>query len=66
MEFVQVRMLTNLSDPFPEKIVRERLPEGSAHYGMRLLDIVCYWYCNDFRFPKNVSLLSHIPQQNGV
>ena len=25
MEFVQVRLLTNVSDPFPEKIVRERL-----------------------------------------
>ena len=25
MEFVQVRVLPNVSDPFPEKIVRERL-----------------------------------------
>ena len=25
VEFVQVRVLPNVSDPFPEKIVRERL-----------------------------------------
>ena len=25
MEFVQIRLLPNVSDPFPEKIVRERL-----------------------------------------
>ena len=29
MEFVQVRLLTNMSDPFPKKIVRERLTEFS-------------------------------------
>ena len=28
--------------PLPKKIVRERLPMGSAFYGERLLDIV-YW-----------------------
>ena len=25
--FVQVRLLTNMSDPFPKKIVRERLTQ---------------------------------------
>ena len=29
MEFVQVRVRTNMSDPFPKKIVRERLTEFS-------------------------------------
>ena len=29
VEFVQVRLLLNRSDPFPEKIVRERLREFS-------------------------------------
>ena len=42
VEFVQFDLLTNMSDPFPEKIVRERLPMGSAFYGERLRDIVCY------------------------
>ena len=42
MEFVQVRLRTNMSDPFPEKIVRERLTQSSAVYLERLLDIV-YW-----------------------
>ena len=52
---MQVRLLTNMSDPFPEKIVRERLDgairllrgeiaviskESSAVYLMRLRDIV--------------------------
>ena len=45
---MQVRVRTNMSDPFPKKIVRERLPMGSAFYGERLRDIV-YWvmveYC---------------------
>ncbi len=40
MEFVQVRLLTNMSDPFPKKIVRERLTGSSAFYGERLRDIV--------------------------
>ena len=39
---MQVRVRTNMSDPFPEKIVRERLPMGSAFYGEQLRDIV-YW-----------------------
>ena len=26
ISFVQFRLLTNMSDPFPKKIVRERLP----------------------------------------
>ena len=42
MEFVQVRVLPNVSDPFPEKIVRERLTGSSAFYGERLRDIVSY------------------------
>ena len=42
MEFVQVRLLLNRSDPFPEKIVRERLTWSSAFYGERLRDIVDY------------------------
>ena len=42
MEFVQVDLLTNMSDPFPEKIVRERLTGSSAFYGERVLDIVYY------------------------
>ena len=29
-----------MSDPFPKKIVRERLPMGSAFYGERLRDMV--------------------------
>ena len=33
VEFVQFDLLTNMSDPFPKKIVRERLPMGSAFYG---------------------------------
>ena len=37
---MQVHVLTNLSDPFPEKIVRERLPEGSAFSGEELLSLV--------------------------
>ena len=45
---MQFDLLTNMSDPFPKKIVRERLPEGSALYGERLRDFV-YWvvveYC---------------------
>ena len=40
VEFVQVRLLLNRSDPFPEKIVRERLTWASAFYGERLRDIV--------------------------
>ena len=36
MKFVQVHLLTNVSDPFPDKIVRERFPERSAHYGEKL------------------------------
>ena len=40
VEFVQVRLLLNRSDPFPEKIVRERLTWSSAFYGERLRDIV--------------------------
>ena len=40
MEFVQVRLLLNRSDPFPEKIVRERLTWSSAFYGERVLDYV--------------------------
>ena len=54
---MQFDLLTNLSDPFPKKIVRERLTrvirllrgasaviskESSAVYWMRLLDIVSY------------------------
>ena len=39
---MQVRLLTNMSDPFPKKIVRERLPMGSAFYGERLRPWV-YW-----------------------
>ena len=42
MEFVQVHVLPNVSDPFPEKIVRERLTGSSAFYGERVLDIVSY------------------------
>ena len=57
MEFVQIRLLPNVSDPFPEKIVRERLTMvirrlfeaiaviskgSSAFYGERLRDIVSY------------------------
>ena len=42
VEFVQVDLLTNMSDPFPEKIVRERLTGSSAFYGERVLDIVYY------------------------
>ena len=37
---MQVRLRTNMSDPFPEKIVRERLPMGSAVYLERLLPFV--------------------------
>ena len=38
MEFVQVHVRTNLSDPFPEKIVRERLTEfGLPNSVIRLL-----------------------------
>ena len=37
---MQFDLLTNLSDPFPKKIVRERLPMGSAFYGEIALDIV--------------------------
>ena len=33
MEFVQVRLLTNMSDPFPKKIVRERLREHPPSTG---------------------------------
>ena len=40
ISFVQVHLLTNLSDPFPKEIVRERLPMGSAFYEEKLLDIV--------------------------
>ncbi len=40
--FVQVHVLTNLSDPFPKKIVRERLTQSSAFYGERLRSFV-YW-----------------------
>ena len=40
--FVQVRLLTNMSDPFPKKIVRERLTQSSAFYGERLRSFV-YW-----------------------
>ena len=40
VEFVQIRLLPNVSDPFPEKIVRERLTGSSAFYGERVLDIV--------------------------
>ena len=39
---MQVGLLPNVSDPFPEKIVRERLTESSALYGERLRDIVSY------------------------
>ena len=42
ISFVQVRLLTNRSDPFPKKIVRERLTQSSAFYGERLRDFV-YW-----------------------
>ena len=31
-----------MSDPFPEKIVRERLPMGSAVYLVRLLPFVYF------------------------
>ena len=37
---MQVRLLTNMSDPFPKKIVRERLTGSSAVYLERLRDIV--------------------------
>ena len=37
---MQIRLLPNVSDPFPEKIVRERLTGSSAFYGERLRDIV--------------------------
>ena len=37
---MQVDLLTNLNDPFPEKIVRERLTESSAFYGEGLLSFV--------------------------
>ena len=40
VEFVQVRLLTNRSDPFHQKIVCERLTESSALYGERLRDFV--------------------------
>ena len=33
MEFVQVHVRTNLSDPFPKKIVRERLREHPPSTG---------------------------------
>ena len=36
--------------PVHEKIVRERLPEGSAFYGERLLDFV-YWIVVEYRYP---------------
>ena len=36
---MQVRLRTNGSNPFPEKIVRERLTQSSAHYGEIVLDI---------------------------
>ena len=42
MEFVQFDLLTNMSDPFPKKIVRERLTQSSAFYGERLRPFV-YW-----------------------
>ena len=59
MEFVQVRLLTNMSDPFPKKIVRERLTGSSAFYGerlrsfvgnewkLRLAYIVCFAFTNE-------------------
>ena len=37
---MQFDLLTNMSDPFPKKIVRERLTQSSALYGERLRDIV--------------------------
>ena len=40
---MQVRLLTNMSDPFPEKIVRERLTQSSAFYLERLLPFVYFW-----------------------
>ena len=40
ISFVQFDLLTNLSDPFPKKIVRERLTGSSAFYGERVRDIV--------------------------
>ena len=46
MEFVQFDLLTNMSDPFPKKIVRERLTQSSALYGERLRDIVYYVVVN--------------------
>ena len=62
---VQVRLLTNMSDPFPKKIVRERL--DPAFYGERLRDIVYFvmvgylvvgWdgvqYCDGKIFPMDV------------
>ena len=42
MVFVQVRVLPNVSDPFPKKIARERLTGSSAFYGERVRDIVSY------------------------
>ena len=42
ISFVQVRLLTNRSDPFHQKIVCERLTESSALYGERLRNVV-YW-----------------------
>ena len=46
-----------MSDPFPEKIVRERLPMGSAFYGERLRDIVYYvmvGYLGGVRIASNI------------
>ena len=39
---MQVHVRPNMSDPFPEKIVRERLTGSSAFYGERLRDRVSY------------------------
>ena len=56
MEFVQVDLLTNMSDPFPKKIVRERLTQSSALYGERLRDFV-YWVVVEYRYRGGLVLL---------
>ena len=61
---MQVHVLTNLSDPTltlvsdPTEIVRERLPEGSAHYGERVLPFV--WFYNG-RIPTVENAIVIVP-----